>query len=72
MRPQLLKYALISATSFIALAAAPGLATAQVATAPDEAGASAANAAPLIIVTANRAPTPADQVGQSVTVLTGA
>ncbi len=70
MRPYLLKSYLVSATSLLALAA-PGLAAAQTASAPDEAGSSAANAAPLLIVTANRAPTPADQVGQSVTVLTG-
>jgi vitamin B12 transporter len=37
---------------------------------PDEAGAVAANALPVVVVTANRFAQPLDQVGQSVTVLT--
>ena len=40
------------------------------ATAPDEAGAAAATAVERVVVTANRTPTEADQVGQSFTVLT--
>jgi vitamin B12 transporter len=70
MRLHLTKSALLTATSLIVLAA-PGLAAAQTASAPDEAG-SSASATPLLIVTADRAPTPSDQVGASVTVLTGA
>ncbi len=42
------------------------------ASAPDEAGAAAAEAAPQIVVTANRTVTPAYQVGQSFTVLDAA
>jgi vitamin B12 transporter len=40
------------------------------ATAPDEAGTAAATAVERVVVTANRSPTNADQVGQSFTVLT--
>ena len=60
-----------AALSLIALAAAGG-ARAQVlgASAPDEAGGAAASARGDVVVTANRAATPADRVGQSVTVLT--
>lgn len=45
-------------------------ATGQQAATPDEAGASAATAVSQVVVTANRAPTQAVQVGQSFTVLT--
>ncbi len=62
-------------TASVVAFATPMLAVAQVATGqqaatPDEAGASAATAVPQVVVTANRAPTQAVQVGQSFTVLT--
>jgi vitamin B12 transporter len=64
-----------SIASALALAVAPGAASAQTggpnqASAPDEAGAGAATALPQVVVTANRSPRASDEVGQSVTVLT--
>jgi vitamin B12 transporter len=52
------------------LLGAPGLSLSQPAAAPDEAGIGAANSLAQVVVTANRSEKPADQVGQSVTVLT--
>jgi vitamin B12 transporter len=75
MRAETLKSILLSAAS-MAVFAVPIPALAQVAggqaAAPDEAGATAAAAVSQVVVTANRSATPIDQVGQSVTVLTGA
>jgi vitamin B12 transporter len=56
--------------ALLAPLAAAGPVAAQQAPSPDEAGGGAATAVPQIVVTANRIPVQADQVGQSVTVLT--
>jgi vitamin B12 transporter len=61
----------------IAALVAPGLAIAQAgpgqqASAPDEAGASAATAVDQVVVTANRTPAPIQRVGQSFTIITTA
>jgi vitamin B12 transporter len=61
----------LTATSFAALCA-PAVALAQTAPSPDMAGAAAASQTPTIVVTANRSPVAANEVGQEVTVLTGA
>lgn len=58
------------AASPVALAQANQAAPGGQAAAPDEAGASAANAVAQVVVTAHRAATPTSQVGQSFTVLT--
>jgi vitamin B12 transporter len=64
--------ALWLASAAAAALCAPGSAFAQAAPAPDEAGSAAATAVAQVVVTANRSVTPADRVGQSVTVLTSA
>ena len=68
------KFSICVSLSALALAAPAmaqtvGAAGAQ-APSPDVAGSAAANAVQQVVVTANRSPTPADQVGQSFTVLT--
>jgi vitamin B12 transporter len=71
VRPTVSSFA--TALWFAALAPAGAFAQAappDKATAPDEAGASAATAVEQVVVTANRTPSQADQVGQSFTVLT--
>lgn len=67
-----LKSALWLATAAAAALSTPASAFAQAAPAPapDEAGAAAATTVSQIVVTANRSATPAERVGQSVTVLT--
>ncbi len=60
----------VTAASLAAFCA-PALALAQVAPTPDIAGDSAATQVETVVVTANRSPKPIDQVGQSVTLLTG-
>jgi vitamin B12 transporter len=61
---------LVSAAAAALCAPASAFAQAAPAPAPDEAGGAAATAVSQVVVTANRAATPADRVGQSVTVLT--
>ncbi len=56
----------LGATPAFALDLAPG----GRASTPDEAGSAAATAVSAVVVTANRAPVPVGQVGQSFTILT--
>ncbi|WP_254062998.1 TonB-dependent siderophore receptor [Caulobacter sp. S45] len=69
LRRKLLICLSVSAAALVAPAAVWAQASGQ-ASAPDAAGAAAANAVQEVVVTANRSPMPIDQVGQSVTVLT--
>lgn len=62
---------LASAAAVALCAPASAFAQSAAAAAPDEAGSAAATALAQIVVTANRAATPVDRVGQSITVLTG-
>ena len=59
------------AAASLAAFSMPAVPRAQTAPAPDVAGASATSQAETVVVIANRSPLPIDQVGQSVSVLTG-
>ena len=69
-----MRHALLASASLLLLAGAVRAETssppASTAPSPDVAGPAAANAAPEVVVVADRAPEPLDKVGQSVTVLT--